>query len=516
MAVRNQFQYLRAGNAQLTTLTGPALANAEASLLAVSPFTAAQAGGQAPPSYVRTLPYFTIGPGDEPQLIIPPPAPDPPPDPIAGAVPQVLAADPPADPPADPAADPLTVAQAEALFPNVAPAFVASLADASGEVSDSNVGYLYRLQANYTGINPLGVDLMSGLNDQTIGANIVAGALTSWPTTTTTVPAGTSCPAGYEPESEYLTQAQQLEEQIQSATGATVTTTAVEGTACTVAAAVAGQIPLTTDDVIEIDCTSISTFDVTLTITARTLGCDGTISKSQVTLDLPAPEAGEQGQWGTVYITLPVGWLIGLAIYTPAFLQAADVYINSYIITPGQDGDPIFPLFSGYLAGGMIIGWPGAQTVQAGTGPGSNYNMPATGLGNIPLSITVPNLAQATLNYVSAYASNSNGSQPSYPALALGGLAAAPFVGVPAEGIPANGSALITWAPNVPEIDDGQAPLDTANIAMQIPIPANIQLGNSGNTITLTQVGAGGGIEYNESECFGNITAWAMPFGYGS
>jgi hypothetical protein len=71
----------------------------------------------------------------------------------------------------------MTVAQAQATFSAINPAFVVSIAQ-NGIVSAGNVGYLYRLQVGKTGQNPLGVDTMDGTQDVATAAKVAAATPT--------------------------------------------------------------------------------------------------------------------------------------------------------------------------------------------------------------------------------------------------------------------------------------------------------------------------------------------------
>lgn len=76
----------------------------------------------------------------------------------------------------------MTVAEAQASFPAVSAAFVQGLAGQGApkrSISAANVGYLYRLNANKTGKNPLGVNLSSGTNDAQIAAQLMAAPKSS-------------------------------------------------------------------------------------------------------------------------------------------------------------------------------------------------------------------------------------------------------------------------------------------------------------------------------------------------
>jgi hypothetical protein len=323
-----------------------------------------------------------LGAGRAPQLVIPPPPPAPLPT-LEEAIPQT---------PSD-FDDPMAVAAAEALFPNVNPAFIQSLA-VDGEISPANVGYLYRLQANASGMNPLNVDTTSGLGDETLGESILSGALTAWPTSTTpytgptptggdvTVPAGTSCPPGYEPlpAAQQLEAGSTVEEQVQSAIAGVLTPTSYAeapgaGGCIPVAGVVTEGTWITADDFLWVTVTPYSS-PTGLVLMTRILDCNGVMHYGSTLLS-----GATVGSSTTFIVGLTPGYLLNATVTS----QGANYLLGAIQVTLGLQfgsaagSNPTAIFGSGYVTGITGVSYP-AQPGGAPSSPPSTSALPPSGV----------------------------------------------------------------------------------------------------------------------------------------
>jgi hypothetical protein len=412
MAIENLAQYLAAGNAQTTALTGRALQNAEASLLAVSPFLPnfVPRPGQAP--YVRTLPYFVVQPDNSPRLVIPPPQPAPLPTAQNGIQP-------------DPHPPETPVVRASRAVP---PGGIGTATDSTGGLQPAP-GFF----APGSGLRPASLPpahLPAPAPAAPGAPSPVPGAPGSITTSTdegatqrvapTPAPgsgsgsgSGSDCTSAI-PGSGLITTPEQrtTEEQVQSALTALAPTIAQTGSSpCTQNIQINCTMPVTPADILTVDYVSgfwnsvLTSF--TLPVQAKVLLCDGTIQTIATGANIPVVGPNDVTD-GQITVQMPVGCLLNVSVGPgPYCCHPGEIWVHGYLTAGGAGGNIAADLLSGYVTDGSCVTWPGSGIQPWGQGRGNDnwFDVgtisPPAFLGFSPAQGTIMQLRQVSFIYVS-------------------------------------------------------------------------------------------------------------------
>jgi hypothetical protein len=427
-------QYWSAVTAQTASLTGDAKTNAVVSAIAVSPFASAQDRQDAAAKVSTALPYFTVDANGNPTLVIPPP-----PVvfvPIGGDIPPKVPA---------PETTPLESTAGAPVPPSGTPSLPPSPSPTTTTTPPATVG--------------------------------ASTSLAHTPTQPVTVPAGQPCPPGYLAEGQSLvTTSQQqapqtLQQQVVQAFQAGGLTIPPPCPDFQCNPQMSSPMPVTKNDVLEVDVWFVGTASNTLTVNARVMDCNCNIVISQASINISS-SCALGTQTGNVCIQLSDGYLLGVSVTgVPNQGSPGDTWVQGAIVTPACGGNHTAELFSGYLVGQQGLGWPPGNFGTPGDGPGTwcfQTNPLPNPVGNqwIPPQGALVKIQAVTVQYQTSAVA---GNRMLY--LTWGPLSLAQQHNFPSSVTqPANTLYRYTWAPG---LQHQVSPLLTT---VTIPLPSDMRV----------------------------------------
>lgn len=319
MTCTNSAEWLESGTAQLDAagITGAARTQARLTLQLSNPFQPEISQSYTGPIN-KQLPYFIMGDGGCPQLVIPATAVDP----AAGETPQIKTTLLPSPSSPAPVADAAVIEAPPRTTPPVS----------------GNTGAIF-------------------------------------------VPPGTPCPEGFvEGSGAPQTLEQQVQAQLTATSPRTASQGG--GCSPQIILAPQQMVSKNDFVVVSASSTfaafGSNTGTVPLTVVVKLLTCEGSIQVMQSTLNLTYT-VGAGAVQGEICIPLTDGYLISVvASGAPFCTQPGEVWVQGEIRNQSCKGTPAFPLFSGYLVDQSFIAWPGGRQDTWGQGNGALHGFDMT------------------------------------------------------------------------------------------------------------------------------------------
>lgn len=253
-----------------------------------------------------------------------------------------------------------------------------------------------------------------GFNIAPVAENITLPALAAPPQTSDAVssilvPSGEPCPQGFVSSPSQ----QPLSETIPVQLAASVPRVTTDSGACKPQIVVAAQQMITKNDFLRVSAASIyndgvdPSTTVPLTVHVRLLTCAGEIQIMESTLNLVHTVDAGAAQ-GAICFPLTDGYLLSVvASGAPFCVNPGEVWVQGEIRNQSCTGTINIPLFSGYMADQMFVGWPGGQNVPWGQGNGAPHGsdmgtsfIPEPSFGIEQGSVAV--IKQVVLDYTSS------------------------------------------------------------------------------------------------------------------